>query len=149
MTAPTPPSSTGARTQRGREPGLAATLALYTLARLVVVALVAGLLTLAGVPFLLGVLIGLIVALPLSMVLFRGLRARLDRAIAVKTARRTAERDSLRAQLRGERPPAGEATDDRAPGSGAADAPDGGASDAPRPTGSDRPGDGEPDRGRG
>lgn len=123
MTAPTPPSSTAAR-QRGREPGLAATVALYALARIGIVAVVAALLTLAGVPLLVSVLIGLIVALPLSMVLFRGLRARLDRAIAAKTARRGAERDSLRAQLRGEQ---------------AAD---------PSEASSAEAGDGEPDRGR-
>lgn len=90
-------------TSSGRpEPGLAATVALYALARLGLVALVAGLLALAGVPVVLAVLIGLIVALPLSMVLFRGLRSRLDGAIAVARERRAAERDALRARLRGD-----------------------------------------------
>ena len=44
--------------------------------------MVAGLLVLAGVPLLIALLVGLIVALPLSMVLFRGLRGRLDEALA-------------------------------------------------------------------
>ena len=85
-----------------REPGLAHTVLLYTLARLGLVAVVAGLLVIAGVPVLLSALIGLIVALPLSMVLFKGLRVRLDAAIAVSGARRSAEREALRARLRGE-----------------------------------------------
>jgi Protein of unknown function (DUF4229) len=85
-----------------REPGLAVTVLLYTLARLGLVAVVAGLLVIAGVPVLLSVLIGLIVALPLSMVLFKGLRVRLDAAIAVSGARRSAEREALRSRLRGD-----------------------------------------------
>jgi Protein of unknown function (DUF4229) len=85
-----------------REPGLAVTVLLYTVARLGVVAVVAGLLVIAGVPLVLALLIGLIVALPLSMVLFKGLRMRLDAAIAAAGARRSAERESLRARLRGE-----------------------------------------------
>ena len=91
----------------GRKPGLAVTIALYALARLALVAVVAGLLALAGVPIILAVLLGLIVALPLSMVLFRGMRVRLDTAIAVAGARRSAERDALRARLRGEEPDPG------------------------------------------
>ncbi len=43
-----------------------------------------------------------IVALPLSMVLFRGLRARLDSAVGTAVARRRTERSALRARLRGE-----------------------------------------------
>jgi hypothetical protein len=92
-------------TTRGREPGLIATLALYAVARLAVVAVVAALLALAGVPVLLAVLIGLIVALPLSMVLFKGLRARLDAAVAVTRDRRAAERELLRSRLRGDAGP--------------------------------------------
>src|SRR5688572_22301701 len=79
-------------------PPLAGALALYTLARLALVGVVAGLLVLAGVPLVIAVLVGLIVALPLAMVLFRPLRARLDSALAA----RAAERAALRARLRGE-----------------------------------------------
>ncbi len=88
----------------GRQPGLAATIWLYASARLAVVAIVAGLLLLAGVPLLIAVLTGLIVALPLSMVLFRGLRERLDSALAVTRERRAAERSALRRGLRGDDP---------------------------------------------
>lgn len=97
MTVPTPPTAA-----RSREPGLAATLALYTAARVGVLAVVAALLTLTGMPFLLALLIALVVALPLSTVLFRGLRARLDTALAQRGARRREQRDALRAELRGD-----------------------------------------------
>ncbi|WP_232660640.1 DUF4229 domain-containing protein [Pseudonocardia sp. TRM90224] len=85
--------------------GLPAAVALYALARLGLVAVVTGVLVVAGVPFLLALLIGLVVALPLSMVLFRGLRGRLDSAIAAAGERRSAERAALRARLRGEDEP--------------------------------------------
>lgn len=96
-------------------PGLAVTVLLYVLARIGLVAVVAGVLVIAGVPLLLAVLIGLIVALPLSMVLFRGLRGRLDAALAATGARRSAERDALRARLRGDD---GSADTPPAPGAG-------------------------------
>lgn len=83
-------------------PSLAPALLSYTAARLGLVAVVAGLLVVAGVPLLVAVLIALVVALPLSMVLLKGPRARLDAALAASAARRSAERDALRARLRGE-----------------------------------------------
>ena len=61
----------------------------------------AGLLLLAGTPLVIALLVALIVALPLSMLVFRGLRARLDVALAASRARRARERDVLRAGLRG------------------------------------------------
>src|SRR5262245_47539918 len=86
-------------------PGLAATVALYTLARIGLVAAVAAVLVTLGVPLALAVLVGLIVALPLSMVAFRGLRARLDEALSTAQERRSAEREALRARLRGDADP--------------------------------------------
>ncbi|MCO7197191.1 DUF4229 domain-containing protein, partial [Pseudonocardia sp. McavD-2-B] len=100
MTSPTPPQA--AARERAGEPGLATTVALYTLARLGLLAVLTVVLALIGVPWLVALLVALVVALPLSMVLFRGLRERLDRAIAASTARRSSERASLRAQLRGD-----------------------------------------------
>lgn len=82
----------------GDGPGLAATIVLYAVARIAVVAVVAALLGLAGVPLLLAILIAIIVALPLSMFLFRGLRARLDKAVEASRARRS----DVRARLRGD-----------------------------------------------
>lgn len=94
------------------EPSLAVTLALYTLARLALLAVIAGLLVLAGTPLIIALLVALVVALPLSMLVFRGLRGRLDLAVAASRARRAHERAALRAGLRGDAPngaaPAGE-----------------------------------------
>ena len=81
---------------------LVGTLVAYTLARLCLVALVAGLLVLAGVPLVLAILIGVVAALPLSMLLLRGLRKRMDAGVAAVQERRTAQREVLRARLRGD-----------------------------------------------
>ncbi|GAA0906311.1 DUF4229 domain-containing protein [Pseudonocardia zijingensis] len=89
-------------TPTDRQPGLAATVGLYTAARVGLVALVTALLLVAGVPFLIALLVALIVALPLSMVLFRGLRGRLDAALNATRERRAREREALRAKLRGD-----------------------------------------------
>ena len=86
----------------GQRFGLAATVGLYALARLGLVAIVTALMLLTGTPFLVALLIGLIVALPLSMVLFRGLRSRLDKAVSESRRRRSRERSALRERLRGE-----------------------------------------------
>jgi hypothetical protein len=93
-------------------PSLVGTLLAYTLARLCLVAAVAGLLVLAGVPLLLAVLIGVIVALPLAMLLLRGLRTRMDAGLAAVRERRAAQREVLRARLRGDELPADEAPAD-------------------------------------
>ena len=77
-------------------------IALYSAARLALLAVLALLLALAGVPLLVAVLLALVVALPLSMVLFGSLRARVNAGMAAAGARRRSERDLLRNQLRGE-----------------------------------------------
>jgi hypothetical protein len=81
---------------------LARDVALYTGARLAVVAAVALILVLAGVPLLVSILLALVVALPLSMVLLGSLRVRVNTGLAVVGERRRAERDRLRRQLRGD-----------------------------------------------
>jgi len=124
------------------EPGVAVTLALYTLARIALLAVIAGLLLLAGTPLIIALLVALIVALPLSMLLFRQLRARLDAALAASRARRAQEREALRAGLRGD--------DDVAPPSEDISEPPGHAGTRPgfrNALSGDRP-EGEPD-GRG
>ncbi|GAA3434995.1 DUF4229 domain-containing protein [Kutzneria kofuensis] len=73
-------------------------IALYTAARIGLLAVIAFLLTLAHVPLLIAVAVGLVLAWPLSMVLLRGLNAR----IAAALIERRAERQKMRAQLRGE-----------------------------------------------
>jgi hypothetical protein len=79
-------------------------LALYSAARLALVSVMAWLLVLAGAPLLVSILLAIVVALPLSMVLLRSLRARVNAGLAMVAARRRAERDRLRSQLRGEEP---------------------------------------------
>ncbi|MBC8090776.1 MAG: DUF4229 domain-containing protein, partial [Pseudonocardia sp.] len=76
----------------GLPPGLLPTVALYTLARLGLVAVITLVLTLFSVPAIIAVLVAFVVALPLSMVLFKGLRARMDAAIAEAARRRSVER---------------------------------------------------------
>jgi hypothetical protein len=76
-------------------------LVLYTVARLAMVTITALLLVFAGVPLLVSILLALVVALPLSMVLLGPLRARVNAGLAELRARRRAERDRLRRQLRG------------------------------------------------
>ena len=85
---------------------LVGTLVAYTLARLAIVVAVAGLLVLAGVPLVLAILIGVVAALPLSMLLLRGLRKRMDAGVAAVHERRTAQREVLRSRLRGDDDPA-------------------------------------------
>ena len=94
----------GPRARSASEPGLAATLALYALARLGLLALIAALLIMAGAPLVIALFVALIVALPLSMFVFRGLRSRLDVALGAARVRRGEERAALRARLRGEEP---------------------------------------------
>lgn len=83
-------------------PGLVRDVALYSVARLALVTITALLLLLAGVPLLVSLLLAVVVALPLSMVLLGSLRSRVNAGLAVVGARRRAERDRLRRQLRGE-----------------------------------------------
>jgi hypothetical protein len=92
-------------------PNLVSTLLAYTLARLCIVAAVAGLLVLAGVPLILAVLIGVIAALPLSWLLLRALRVRMDTALTAVRERRSAQREVLRARLRGDDLPDPESVD--------------------------------------
>ncbi|MFC0069738.1 DUF4229 domain-containing protein [Umezawaea endophytica] len=75
---------------------------LYVLARLGMVAAVMALLMLVNVPLLVAMAVGVVVALPLSLFLFRGMRARVAAGLNERGEARKAERDRLRAQLRGE-----------------------------------------------
>jgi hypothetical protein len=77
-------------------------IARYGVARVGLVALLAGLLVVVGVPFLVALMVALVVALPLSLLLFPRLRRDLDAALAEHGRRRREQKESLRAQLRGE-----------------------------------------------
>ncbi|WP_265590308.1 DUF4229 domain-containing protein [Saccharothrix syringae] len=75
---------------------------LYIGARLGMVAAVTALLVLVNVPLLVALAVGVVVALPLSLFVFGGLRNRVAQGLEVKQAARRAERERLRAQLRGD-----------------------------------------------
>ena len=108
------------------QPSLAAVVTLYALARIGLLALVAGLLVIAGTPLLIAALIALVVALPLSMLVFRGLRARMEVGLAAARERRAAQRTTLRAGLRGDPADARGARADAAePETGSGDRPEG------------------------
>ncbi|WP_367134628.1 DUF4229 domain-containing protein [Saccharothrix sp. HUAS TT1] len=75
---------------------------LYICARLGMVAAVTALLVLVNVPLLVAIAVGVVVALPLSLFVFSGLRTRVAQALDEKQSLRRAEREKLRAQLRGD-----------------------------------------------
>ncbi|WP_207837788.1 DUF4229 domain-containing protein [Williamsia soli] len=87
---------------------LAADLALFTGARIaLVIALAAGIYLLGkvvgiDVPVLVAAFFAVIIALPLGMVLFKGLRDRVNLGIATVDAGRKAQRENLTARLRGQ-----------------------------------------------
>ncbi|MBF6172855.1 DUF4229 domain-containing protein [Nocardia blacklockiae] len=87
---------------------LARDLAFYTLARLLLVAAIAAVILLAAqvlsvdIPLIVALLFALIVALPLSLVLFKRLRARVNEDIAAVDEKRRTDKAQLRARMRGE-----------------------------------------------
>lgn len=87
---------------------LAINLALYTLARLVLVAIITALilgvarLVDVEVPLVVAALFALIIAMPLSLTLFKKLRVKVNEDIALVDERRRRDKAQLRARLRGE-----------------------------------------------
>nr|WP_040798859.1 DUF4229 domain-containing protein [Nocardia higoensis] len=98
--------STGSNPRVGRS--LAVNLGLYTLARLalvaVITAIILGVAALVDVqvPLVVAVLFALLIAMPLSLTVFKGLRARVNADIAAVDAKRREDKAQLRARLRGE-----------------------------------------------
>jgi hypothetical protein len=95
-------------------------VSLYALARLLLAVIVgagiygvARLLGVAQFPIVVAALFALIIAMPLGIWVFAPLRRRATASLAVAGERRHAEREKLRARLRGEVPP------DEAPADGA------------------------------
>ncbi|MCG8925705.1 DUF4229 domain-containing protein [Lentzea sp. CC55] len=84
---------------------LARDVTLYVLARLGLVAAVTGALLLFKVPLLPALAVGVVVALPASLFLFKGLRQRVAAGLNEHQAARRAERDKLRSELRGDEGP--------------------------------------------
>jgi uncharacterized membrane protein len=78
---------------------------LYVLARLGLVAVVTGALMFFNVPLLPALAVGVVVALPASLFLFKGLRQRVAVGLNERQAQRRAEREKLRAELRGDEGP--------------------------------------------
>lgn len=100
QTTPRPGASPGRR--------LARDLALYTLARLVLVAVLTVVIMVGArlvgveVPLLVGVLFAIVIAMPLSLTLFKSLRVRVNSDIAAVDERRRRDKAQLRARLRGD-----------------------------------------------
>lgn len=86
------------------KPNLARDIALYTVARFGLVAIVAALLMLAQVPVLVAVAVSVVVVMPLSLLVFGRLRRRVAIGMAERTEDRRVRREQLRAQLRGDAP---------------------------------------------
>lgn len=105
---------TGARDSKaGRR--LAIDLALYTLARLVLVVVLTAVIVGAArllsvqIPLVVAALFAIVVAMPLSLTLFKSLRTRVNEGIAAVDAQRRQDKAQLRARLRGDadgKPPA-------------------------------------------
>ncbi len=79
-------------------------LAIYTLLRLALVAVLTAVLVIF-MPLIVALLFAIIIQLPLSWLLFAGPRRRVNEAMARTTAQRRIERDRLQAALSGEEPP--------------------------------------------
>jgi len=87
---------------------LARNLALYTVARLALVAVIAAVIVVVAhllgvqIPIVVALLFGLIVAMPLSLLLFKRLRSRVNQDIAAVDEKRRTDKAQLRARLRGD-----------------------------------------------
>lgn len=99
-----PAAGTGQPAADDRPAHLFGYLAVYTLLRLVLVAVLTGVLMIF-MPLIVALLFAIIVQLPLSWLLFAGPRRRVNEAMARSTAQRRMERDRLQAALSGEDPP--------------------------------------------
>ncbi|WP_040813571.1 DUF4229 domain-containing protein [Nocardia concava] len=99
MSDATPAPSAGRR--------LARNLALYTVARLGLVAVITAVImgvaaaVQVSIPLIVALLFGLLIAMPLSLVLFKKLRAQVNRDIAAVDAKRRKDREQLMSRLQG------------------------------------------------
>lgn len=109
---------------RPASPGrrLARNLALYTLARLVLVAILTAVIVAGArvisvqIPLVVAVLFAIVIAMPLSLTLFKGLRGQVNSDIAAVDERRRRDKAQLRARLRGEAATGTEESTDRPSG---------------------------------
>jgi xanthine/uracil permease len=92
---------------QGSAGSLALAVALYTVARLALVVVLAAIIwgigKLAGVdvPILVAAVFGVLIALPLGMVVFKSLRLRVNEQIAAVDEQRRRRHDDLQTRLRG------------------------------------------------
>jgi hypothetical protein len=98
----TEPATPGAPTGGpATPPRVGLPLALYTLGRVLITAALVAIIWVAGLPGFPALLFGLLLSMPVSHVLLRGLRDRLTEALAARSLARRAEKDELRARLSG------------------------------------------------
>lgn len=83
-------------------PRVAPPLLLYSVGRLLIVAALVAIVWVAGLPGLPALLFGLLLSMPLSYLLLRGVRERLAEALAARSLARRAAKENLRARLSGE-----------------------------------------------
>ncbi|MGC0365427.1 hypothetical protein ABH922_003411 [Rhodococcus sp. 27YEA15] len=87
---------------------LARDVALYSVARLLLVVAIGAVIVTGGklagvdIPLMVAALFAVLTALPLSLVLFAKLRKKVNVGIAAVDAQRRSDRDDLRAKLRGD-----------------------------------------------
>ncbi|MGV9665821.1 DUF4229 domain-containing protein [Nocardia niigatensis] len=86
---------------------LARSLALYTVARLGLVAAITAIIigvaaaVKVSIPLIVALLFGLLIAMPVSLLLFRNLRKQVNKDIAAVDAKRRQDRDQLMSRLQG------------------------------------------------
>jgi hypothetical protein len=83
-------------------PRVGVPLALYTLGRLLITAALVAVIWVAGLPGFPALLFGLLLSMPVSYLLLRGVRDRLTEALAARSVARRAEKQDLRARLSGD-----------------------------------------------
>ena len=83
-------------------PRIGPPLALYTAGRVVITAALVAVIWVAGLPGFPALLFGLLLSMPVSHVLLRGVRDRLTEALAARSLARRAEKEALRARLSGD-----------------------------------------------
>lgn len=102
------PTSENAATGRSAKKSLAVNLGVYTFARLALVVVIAavivgvGLLFGVEVPVLVAAIFSVLISLPLSLLLFKNMRIRVNESIAAVDEGRRAARADLQSKLRGE-----------------------------------------------
>jgi hypothetical protein len=83
-------------------PRVALPLVLYTVGRVLITAALVAVIWVAGLPGFPALLFGLLLSMPVSNVLLRGVRDRLSEALAARSVARRTEKEELRTRLSGD-----------------------------------------------